>query len=77
MASQAGPRGDFHLFALQKPAERAPISVYSNIKAQWQLVGSEMVNMLRLKPLSLQTERTYMRSGIFRIMIQSRKPGWR
>lgn len=32
----------------------------SNIKTQWQTVASEMVNMLRLKQLSLQTERTYM-----------------
>ena len=35
-------------------------SIDSNIKTQWQTVASEMVNMLRLKQLSLQTERTYM-----------------
>ena len=31
-----------------------------SIKAQWRSVGTQMVNMLRLKQLSLQTERTYM-----------------
>jgi len=36
------------------------VSVDNKIKTQWKLVGSQMVNTLRLKQLSLQTERTYM-----------------
>lgn len=36
------------------------IMIDDNIKAQWKQVGFQMVNMLRLKQLSLQTERTYM-----------------
>ena len=36
------------------------ISADRNIKAQWKSVASEMVNMLRLKQLSVQTEKTYM-----------------
>jgi hypothetical protein len=37
-----------------------PPTTDSNIKAQWKTVGNEMINMLRLKQLALQTERTYM-----------------
>jgi integron integrase len=37
-----------------------PLTTDSNIKAQWKTVGNEMINMLRLKQLALQTERTYM-----------------
>ncbi len=40
---------------------KAPtVSADGNIKAQWKTVGFEMVNMLRLKQMALQTERTYM-----------------
>lgn len=48
-----------YLYYINQQKE-APISANSNLKAQWKLVGSQMVNMLRLKQLSLQTERTYM-----------------
>lgn len=48
-----------YLYFIGQPAESS-INTDSNIKAQWKLVGSQMVNMLRLKQLALQTERTYM-----------------
>ena len=48
-----------YLYYMNQP-KTTPISADSNIKAQWKSVASEMVNMLRLKQLSLQTERTYM-----------------
>lgn len=60
MASQTGPRGDSHLCILQEPTKQVPISVDSNIKAQWKIVGSEMINMLRLKQLSLQMIYTHV-----------------
>lgn len=44
--------------------KEVPLSVDSNIKAQWKIVGSEMMNMLRLKQLSLQAvERMYQTAG--------------
>ncbi len=42
-----------------RPAEPR-VGVNDSTKAQWKLVGSQMVNRLRLKQLSLQTERNYM-----------------
>jgi hypothetical protein len=47
-----------YLYYMNQP-KTTLISADSNIKAQWKSVASEMVNMLRLKQLSLQTEKTY------------------
>jgi hypothetical protein len=60
-----------YLYYTNQP-KKTLISADSNIKAQWKSVASEMVNMLRLKQLSLQTEKTYMHwlRDFYRFVIQ-------
>ena len=43
-----------------KRSQTKSCPVGNDVQQQWKTVASEMVNILRLKQLSLQTERTYM-----------------
>ena len=48
-----------YLYYLKRPQTNS-IKTENDNKAHWKAVASEMVNVIRLKQLSLQTERTYM-----------------
>ena len=59
----------------QKRSQTNSIKTGNDTKAHWKTVASEMVNIIRLKQLSLQTERTYMQwLKRFYLFIAGRSP---